>query len=97
MAIKIGLRYWESGVYIFKAVGGDRRLQRICRMYLFTLSLMMFDAQAMFSCAILIVNHGFGNVTNEEIYLSVTGAAFAILWLFVGCVAVFHIASLNRN
>lgn len=89
LAVKIGRGYWQSGTFIFKTVGGDRRLQRICRIYLFGQSLLIFDMQAMLSCAIIVIQDGFSGMTNEQTYMFITGIIFAFIWLFVGYAAVF--------
>lgn len=88
MAVKIAISYWDSGLFIFKTVGGDKRLQRMCRVYLFARSLLLFDSQAMLSCVILLMRSGFSGMTPEQIYLLVTGIVFTALWLFVGHMGV---------
>ncbi|OXA57563.1 hypothetical protein Fcan01_07748 [Folsomia candida] len=88
LAVKIGRGYWQSGTFIFKTVGGDRRLQRICRIYLFGQSLLIFDMQAMLSCAIIVIQDGFSGMTNEQTYMFITGIIFAFIWLFVGYAAM---------
>lgn len=88
MGLKVGWKYWSSGNLVFKTVGGDMRLQRMCRTLFFGMSLLVFDAQAFISCLILIIERGLSELTNEDIVIITTGIAFTVLWLTIGYVAV---------
>jgi hypothetical protein len=84
----VGRRYWTSARLIFKTVGGDWRLQLMCKQLFFTYSLLMFDGQAMISAVILIMRRGVLGITNEQIFILITGTIFTCLWLVLGYAAV---------
>ncbi|CAL8096255.1 unnamed protein product [Orchesella dallaii] len=88
LGLKVGWHYWDSGNLIFKTVGADMRLQRMCRTLLFGMSLLVFDAQAFISCLILIMERGISDLTDEDKVIMSSGVAFIILWLSIGYVAI---------
>jgi hypothetical protein len=91
LASKIGWNFWKSGPFVFKTVGGDMVMQKMCRTYLFGLSLLIFDAQIMISCCLLLIQHGISGMTNEEIVLFVTGIIFTGIWGWIGYTGVIII------
>jgi hypothetical protein len=84
----VGRRYWTSARLIFRTVGGDWRLQLMCKQLFFTYSLLMFDGQAMISAVILIMRRGVLGITNEQIFILVIGTIFTCLWLLLGYTAM---------
>ncbi|ODM87528.1 hypothetical protein Ocin01_19154 [Orchesella cincta] len=88
LGLKVGWHYWDSGNLIFKTVGGDMRLQRMCRTLLSGMSLLVFDAQAFISCLVLIMERGISDLTDEDKVIISSGVVFIILWLSIGYVAI---------
>lgn len=88
LGLKVAWQYWSSGNLIFKTVGADMRLQRMCRTMFFGMSLLVFDAQAFVSCLILIIERGIEDLTDEDKVIISTGVAFTVLWLALGYTAV---------
>jgi hypothetical protein len=84
----LGWEYWTSGALIFKTVGADMKLQKMCRIYFCGLSLLVFDAQANISCVVLILEKGVSGMSAEEIVILVTGLAFTVIWFIIGYVGV---------
>ncbi len=93
LGLKVAWQYWSSGNLIFKTVGADMRLQRMCRTMFFGMSLLVFDAQAFVSCLILIIERGIEDLTDEDKVIISTGVAFTVLWLALGYTAVSSVRS----
>jgi len=84
----VASEFWESGHLIFKTVGGDMKLQKMCRILFFAFSLMTFDAQIMSSCLVLVAKHGLTGITQEEAFILTVGFIFVGLWSLIGYFAV---------
>jgi len=60
------------------------KLQKMCRIYFFGLSLLVFDAQANINCLILVMEKGLTGMQLDEIVIFVSGIIFTLIWFVVG-------------
>ncbi|XP_071446405.1 uncharacterized protein [Hetaerina americana] len=87
LGCQIGYDYGISGNLVFKIVGADPFMQKICRRAQLQIVLLFFDAQAIASCIILVI-HAVGISLVQEVLVFCLGCIFIVVWLMIGYFAV---------
>ncbi|XP_074655184.1 uncharacterized protein LOC141908853 isoform X2 [Tubulanus polymorphus] len=83
LGIVISIRYHKSGNLIFRTVGANETLQKICKTMYFASGLLKFDFQLEVSMVLLILQNGREIGLKEQIVLGV-GFPLSVLWLIMG-------------
>ncbi|PAA87037.1 hypothetical protein BOX15_Mlig012359g2 [Macrostomum lignano] len=86
LGIMIIYEYFSSGNFIFRKVGADASLQRLCRRLFATESVIKFDLQSTLSVVLLIVKSGAFSLA-EQLALGL-GIGLSLLWNGLAIVAI---------
>ncbi|RWS27779.1 uncharacterized protein B4U80_10328 [Leptotrombidium deliense] len=86
--LKLAYDYYDSKNLIFRTVGSNIDMQRMCEMVFIMSSLLMFDVQLGFSSYILFLDEGLLNITLREALIVSCGIVFTIIWVTIGFLAV---------
>lgn len=85
----ISWSYIQSGNLVFRTVGANIELQRMCKIVYFSEALLKFDLQLEITMVVLILQNETGDITAIEKTILGAGIVFAVLWLLLGFVAMW--------
>ncbi|CAG2169583.1 unnamed protein product, partial [Oppiella nova] len=86
-------RYWRSKALIYRTVGAQITMQKMCEKLFIAQSLMIFELQLAASSLILWLRNGVEDWTPEEVVVVSIGTVVTILWLILGYLAYIRDAN----
>lgn len=87
MGLIIAKQYFESGNLVFRTVGANLDLQRMCRNMNLYVSVLKFDLQLQLTLVILVLSNGTQLELTEILVLSI-GIPYSIIYTVLGWLAV---------